>query len=140
MSLYRHVGGRDELLRVLSDMVYAEVLEGTEPGEDPEAEVRGILIRYHQTICRHPQLTLAIFSTPEALVGVTRQITDRLNMLLAVLAVDPTLWRDVLIDHAHGSGLAYAFAAEGQMRTMPMSQYRNTLDRIIEKLIASNAA
>ncbi len=140
MSLYRHVGGRDELVQALSEMVYADVLEGTEAGDDAEAQVRGILIRYHQTICRHPQLTLAIFSTPEALAGVTRHITDRLTLLLTGLAVEPTLWRNLLIDHAHGSGLACAFAAEGPMRVLTMAQYRNALDRLLEKLSACNAA
>jgi AcrR family transcriptional regulator len=140
MSLYRHVGGRDELVQALSEMVYADVLEGTEVGDDPEAQVRGVLIRYHQTICRHPQLTLAIFSTPEALAGVTRHITDRLTLLLTGIAAEPTLWQDLLIDHAHGSGLASAFAAEGPMRVLAIAQYRNALDRLLEKLSASNDA
>lgn len=138
MSLYHHVGGRSELLRVLSDVVYAEVLEGTKSGEDLGADVRGLLIRYHQTICRHPQLTLAIFATPEAFAGVTRQITDRLTTLLTVRTLEPELWRDILIDHAHGSGLALAFVAEGQMRVQAMEQYQNALDRVLERLRASN--
>ena len=138
MSLYRHVGGRGELLCALSEMVYAEVLECSQTDEHPEAQVRALLIGYHQAICRHPQLTLAIFTIPEALAGVTRQITDRLTMLLTVLSVEPMLWRDLLIDHAHGNGLASAFATEGPMRDLAMSQYGNALDRILENLIASN--
>jgi AcrR family transcriptional regulator len=138
MSLYHHVGGRSELLRVLSDMVYAQVLAGSEPGTDPGAEVRGLLIRYHQTICRHPQLTLAIFATPESFAGVTRQITDRLTVLLGELSVEPALWRDILIDHAHGSGLAGAFA-QGQVRVLAMSQYQIALDQILERLVAAKS-
>jgi AcrR family transcriptional regulator len=139
MSLYRHVGSRSELLRVLSDMVYAEVLGGTEHGQDPVTEVRGLLIRYHQTICRHPQLTLSIFTSPEDLAGVTSQITDRLTKLMSTLAENPTLWRDVLIDHAHGNGLAIAFTPEGPNRDLAMSQYWNALDLILERLVAASA-
>lgn len=139
MSLYRHVGSHSELLRVLSDLVYATVLEYKEPNIDPATEIRGILIRYHRTICSHPQLTLAIFTAPEAMDGVTRRITDRLNLLLTGLAVEPEVWRDILIDHAHGSGLACALAGEGPIRVLANSQYLRAMDQMLEKLIGYNA-
>jgi AcrR family transcriptional regulator len=119
MSLYRHVGTHEELLRALSDRVYAEVLTppdmASNPTSDPLRAISALLTRYHIAIGKHPQLTLAIFSAPQAFAGVTREITDRLTALLAALTDQPVLWRDILIDHAHGSGLALV-AARGEPR------------------------
>lgn len=122
MSLYRHVGDHAGLLRALSDLVYAEVLDSA-PAE-PLAEIRWLLKRYHRAVARHPQLTLAIFATPDAFAGVTRHITDRLTALLAQLTDAPKLWRDILIDHAHGSGLAQATQAH----------YQQALERLLARL------
>lgn len=132
MSLYHHVQDRTGLLRALSDRVYAEVLEGLVKHADRREEIRAILIRYHGAVCRHPQLTLAIFATPEAFAGVTRQITDRLTELLAEITTEPHLWRDILIDHAHGSGLPLVAA---KVQTM-QEQYRQALNRLLERLEA----
>lgn len=133
MSLYNHVGDQAGLLRALSDRVYAEALEG--PGElaDHRAEIRGLLTRYHHAVGRHPQLTLALFAMPEALAGVTRQITDRLTTLLAGITAEPILWRDVLVDHAHGSGLALASVRGAKMQSQILEeQYGQALDRLLD--------
>ncbi|MBT2768283.1 TetR/AcrR family transcriptional regulator [Stenotrophomonas sp. ISL-67] len=138
MSLYNHVADQAGLLRALSDRVYAEALKG--PGElaDHRAEIRGLLTRYHQAVGRHPQLTLALFATPEALAGVTRQITDRLTTLLAGITAEPILWRDVLVDHAHGSGLALASVRGAKMQSQILQeQYGQALDRLLDGLSRS---
>ncbi|WP_031495071.1 TetR/AcrR family transcriptional regulator [Bryobacter aggregatus] len=128
MSLYHHVKDRAGLLRALSDRVHAEVLEDRGGLVDPRAEVRAILIRYYEAVSRHSQLTLAIFATPEAFAGVTRQITERLTALLAEITTEPHLWRDILVDHAHGSGLSLA-SAHGDPGLQ--EQYRQALDRLL---------
>lgn len=135
MSLYHHVEDRAGLLRALSDRVYAEVLEGVGGLLDRRAEIQAILIRYHDAVRGHPQLTLAIFAAPEAFAGVTRQITDRLTVLLADITAESSLWRDILVDHAHGSGLALSSAhgAQRQAQTM-QEQYRQALDRLLDCL------
>ncbi len=134
MSLYHHVDGRAGLLRALSDRVYAGVLEQAGEPAGWRAEVQGILLRYHEAVCRHPQLTLAIFATPEAFVGVTREITDRLTTLLDPVTTDPILWRDILVDHAHGSGLPYATAGGDQPRSQTsQEQYRKALDCLLDR-------
>jgi AcrR family transcriptional regulator len=132
MSLYHHVKDRAGLLRALSDRVYGEVLEGTGSYLDHQKEVRELLVRYHDVVGRHPQLTLAIFAEPEAFAGVSRQITDRLTSLLATITPEPVLWRDILIDHAHGSGLALTSARgdKKQIDTM-REQYQQALDRLL---------
>lgn len=136
MSLYHHVEDRTGLLRALSDRVYAEVLETTGRPADHRAEIRAILTRYHNAVGRHPQLTLAIFAEPEAFAGVSRQITDRLTSLLAQITAEHILWRDVLVDHAHGSGLALTTARGDQKQAESMrEQYQHALDRLLDQLV-----
>lgn len=137
MSLYHHVQDRAGLLRALSDRVYAGVLQGVGKLADHRAEIQLILMRYHDAVCRHPHLTLAIFAAPEAFAGVTREITDRLTVLLAEITSEPVLWRDILIDHAHGSGLPAIPAHDGQPQALTMQeQYRLALERLLDRLIA----
>lgn len=132
MSLYHHVEDRNGLLRALSDRVYAEVLEGKGERASHQEEVRAILINYYEAIRRHPQLTLAIWAAPEAFAGVTRQITDHLTALLSEVTTEPCLWRDILIDHAHGSGLPISQAYGGLDQTEIMrEQYLQALDRLL---------
>ncbi|WP_265556998.1 TetR/AcrR family transcriptional regulator [Serratia grimesii] len=138
MSLYHHIGDLAGLLRALSDRVYAETLAGLDELPDHQAEIRTLLTRYHRAVGHHPQLTLAIFATPEAFAGVTRQITDRLMALLAKITTDPLLWRDILIDHAHGSGLAIvSVRGEPQQVQALQKQYQQALDRLLNTLSAS---
>ncbi len=131
MSLYRHVTNRAGLLRIVSDRVYAEVLNEA----DLPLDVRTVLIRYYEAVGRHPQLTLAIFATPEALAGISVQISEYVAGRLADVTDEPVLWRDILIDHAHGSGLALASVQGNQEREEGMrEQYGQALDRLLERL------
>lgn len=135
MSLYKHVGDQAGLLRSLSDRVYAEALEGIDAQADQRTQIRGLLTRYHHAIGRHPQLTLALFTMPEALAGVTQQITVRLTTLLAGITAEPILWRNVLVDHAHGSGLALASVRGAEMQSQVLQeQYGQALDRLLDTL------
>ncbi|WP_229490948.1 TetR/AcrR family transcriptional regulator [Pseudoduganella namucuonensis] len=137
MSLYHHVEDRAGLLRALSDRVYAGVLEGAGESADRRSEIHAILTRYHDAVRRHPQLTLAIFASPEAFAGVTRQITDRLTALLEEVTTQPRLWRDILIDHAHGSGLPPSASLERQEEAWTIQeQYRQSLDCLLDCLAA----
>lgn len=136
MSLYHHVQDRAALLRALSDQVYGEVLEGTGSLADACEEIRLLLGRYHDAVGRHPQLTLAIFTEPAAFAGVSRQITDRLTALLAGLTPEPELWRDILIDHAHGSGLALVSSHGDQAQADALRErYRLALDRLLAQWV-----
>ncbi len=136
MSLYHHVEDRAGLLRLLSDRVYGEVLDGMDGSADRPAEIRALLVRYHDVVGKHPQLTLAIFSEPRAFAGVSRQITDRLGSLLAAITSECLLWRDILIDHAHGSGLAITSASGDRLKGNAMrEQYLQALDRLLGLLV-----
>lgn len=135
MSLYHHVGDRGKLLQALSDHVYAAVPDHVPAPAGGLAEIRALLTRYHDAVGRHPQLTLAIFAEPAAFAGTTRAITERLTLLLSALTPEHLLWRDILVDHAHGSGLALC-AARGdrqQLETM-RGQYGRSLDCMLERL------
>ena len=138
MSLYHHVEDRAALLRALSDRVYVKVLDRSDAVAEPRQQVRAMLIRYHNAVHRHPQLTMAIFATPEAFAGVTRQITERLTELLAEITTKPALWRDILIDHAHGSGMPPLSTGtdQRQLRTL-QEQYRQSVDCLLSCLTRS---
>ena len=141
MSLYRHVVDHTGLLVALSDQLYSDVLQGAASLTDPRAEIQLLLTRYHDAVGRHPQLTLAIFAEPEAFSGVSRQITERLTFLLAAIASEHVLWRDILIDHAHGSGLALT-AARGnpQLAEAMRAQYQQALECLLMRLKAPSGS
>jgi AcrR family transcriptional regulator len=132
MSLYHHVTDRAGLLRALSDRVYGDVLQGADLPAEPVAGIRLLLTRYHDAVIAHPQLTLAIFAEPAAFAGASRDITDRLETLLAALTPAHLLWRDILVDHAHGSGLALIAARTDAVRVDALrAAYREALDCLL---------
>lgn len=134
MSLYRHVGDRAGLLQALSEHVYGAVLEDG-AGADGRAAILSLLVRYHEAVGRHPQLTLAIFAEPDAYAGTTRRMTERLTQLLSTLTPEHLLWRDILVDHAHGSGLALCAARGGRQQLDAMRErYRQALDSMLDLL------
>lgn len=135
MSLYRHVVDRAGLLIALAERVYGEVLDVNPVPADPRREIEELLTRYHDAVSRHPQLTLEIFAEPEAFAGTVRLITDRLTALLAALTADHLLWRDILVDHAHGSGLALISAQESEGHAILLREhYQQALARLLARL------
>ncbi len=141
MSLYHHVDDRAGLLRLLADKVYGGVLDEAENPADGVAAVRELLVRYHDAVGRHPQLTLAIFAEPAALAGAAQRITERLEALLEPLSPEHILWRDILVDHAHGSGLALgAFLAHPEQAAALREQYRRALDALLAGLAGGGPA
>jgi AcrR family transcriptional regulator len=132
MSLYHHVTDRAGLLRALSDRLYGDVLQGVDQAEGPVEGIRMLLTRYYDAVVIHPQLTLAIFAEPAAFAGASREITDRLGALLAALTPAHVLWRDILIDHAHGSGLALIAARGG---TAPAGALRDAYQQALDCLL-----
>jgi AcrR family transcriptional regulator len=132
MSLYHHVTDRAGLLRALSDRVYGDVLRfEREPG-DAVAAIRMLMRRYYDSVVAHPQLTLAIFAEPAAFAGASQEITDRLTALLAAVTPAYLLWRDILVDHAHGSGLALIAARADPAQVDALrAGYRLALDCLL---------
>jgi AcrR family transcriptional regulator len=141
MSLYHHVEDRAGLLRLLADKVYGAVPIDADSPADAVDAVRDLLIRYHDAVGRHPQLTLAIFAEPAAMAGAAQRITERLEALLEPLSPEHILWRDILVDHAHGSGLALgAFHADPQQSAALREQYRRALDALLAQFAGAASA
>lgn len=136
MSLYNHVADRKGLLVALSDQVYGDVLQGASNQDDQRAAIKALLSRYHDAVASHPHLTLEIFAEPEAFAGVSREITDRLTTLLAAITPEPLLWRNILVDHAHGGGLAFTAArGDQQLGDSMRAQYQQALDCLLSRLV-----
>jgi len=132
MSLYHHVTDRAGLLRALSDRLYGAVLDGADEPMSPTEGIRTLLTRYYDAVVAHPRLTLAIFAEPAAFAGASRDITDRLTGLLAALTPAHLLWRDILVDHAHGSGLALIAARGDDVRRAALRDaYLQALDCLL---------
>jgi len=136
MALYRHVEDKAGLIRALSDHVYAGVLKEVPHQANAISVIRTLLSRYHEAVSHHPQLTLAIFANPEALAGVTAQLTELLATCLEQVATSPLLWRDVLIDHAHGSALALV-SSQGEPSHVQALRlhYQQALELLLESMI-----
>jgi AcrR family transcriptional regulator len=134
MSLYHHVTDRAGLLQALSDRLYGGVLQGVDQAGGAIEGIRMLLTRYYDAVVAHPQLTLAIFAEPAAFAGASREITDRLDALLAGLTSDHMLWRDILVDHAHGSGLALISArGDAAQADALRAAYRQALDCLLAR-------
>lgn len=99
MAVQHHIGSRDALIHALADHAYAAIDAPTLPD---------LLTAYTAAIRRHPNLTLALFRIPGPLPQAAQRITDALETLLRqTLPPDRArLWRDILIDWAHGMALA----------------------------------
>ena len=107
MAIQHHIGTRDALIHALADHVLARV--PTETEGPPTERLRALMQSYVQTITAHPNLTLALFRTVGPLPKEAQRITDAIESLLltqGLSAAKARLWRDILIDWAHGMTLA----------------------------------
>lgn len=137
MSLYHHVPDYAGLLRAVSDRVYGTVLEGVSADVEPLEALRAVLLRYHAAVAAYPRLTLAIFTEPAAFAGVTREITAQLGARLSVLTAEPDLWLEMLVDHAHGSGLAFQ-GVDAEAAAQLGVRYALALDRLLGGLATTS--
>jgi AcrR family transcriptional regulator len=121
MTLYHHVGDRDRLLRELSDRVYREVGTRAEKGSrSARKQLETLLSAYYEAVLRHPQLSLSIFSSPEAFSKEARRITVRVLELLEAAGLPKAksqVWLAILVDFTHGSALATAMSAPKKRRS-----------------------
>ena len=135
MSLYHHVADRAALLVALAERIYGGVLAGDHEDGAPLEALRALLLRYHEAVGRHPALTLSIFGEPDAFAGAVARITARVDALVSTLTPNVGLWRDILIDHSHGSGLALAAAHRdaGQCAAL-RARHAEALDLLLAQL------
>ncbi len=113
MALYRHFSSKEELVRGLSDALYARVVLNhdkvkTKPHDD---QLKKILVLYYESVLEFPQLAVLIFSTPSEFSEQVKELNRRLANLLSHAGLSPSqrkLWLEVLVDMTHGSALAIA--------------------------------
>jgi AcrR family transcriptional regulator len=107
MAVQHHIGTRDALIRALADHVYANIAAPADG--PPQTRLSALISAYASKVRAHPHLTLALFRIPGPLPLQAQRITDTLQTLLHDTGL-PTpkarLWRDILIDWAHGAALA----------------------------------
>jgi AcrR family transcriptional regulator len=118
MTLYHHVGDHAELLRAVSDRVYADVAHAAlgDGSASVRKKVERLLLDYFRVVQRHPQVTLSIFAHPEAFSREAERITQSLGFLLEAAEFSPArarVWLGILVDYTHGSSLATAMSRTG---------------------------
>lgn len=105
MALYPHIGDFDGLLEAMAERCFTEDAAQDERGRDPD--LRKLLIWYCGRVLRYPGLVSAIVARHGALPAPHQAWTDTVTLCLSVHD-EPSLWRDVLVDHLHGFALATA--------------------------------
>lgn len=130
MTIYHHVGDRQALIRALAERVYG-TLSGFGPISEnsPLNDIERFLGSYHRAVLSCPQLTLVIFSEPDAFPDQAKTITQVLRSRLALVCGDADAterWLDILIDYTHGHALALALhaSATGSEDGLPESSSR----------------
>lgn len=134
MAVSHHVGDHAGLMRALTDRAFA-ALPPPPPEAAPADRLRHTLTAYVARAAAFPRLmreTLADPSLSGAELGAldARLLADA-GALPAAHGTDPTLMRDILVDHAHGTILALARAAGPQERDAILARYATALDHLL---------
>ncbi|MEU8317843.1 TetR/AcrR family transcriptional regulator C-terminal domain-containing protein [Nonomuraea sp. NPDC048881] len=118
MSLYRHVAGKDELVRLMIDAVYGEEPPAGRPPRDWRARLELELRQLWRVHLRHPWLAQAVSLTRPQLVPNGMASTERLLRALDGLGLDAgTMLHGVVSLVNFVRGAAVALEAELQART-----------------------
>lgn len=66
MSLYNHVGNKDDLLDAVGDLLYAQILERYRPSEDAgwQADARHLIHTFHDVAMEHPNVVSIMLDRP----------------------------------------------------------------------------
>ena len=128
MSIYHHIGTRDELLSAMVAKVYAGISDC--PAQlTPGQTVQALLSNYCQRSLSHAKLTLCLISTPGLDMPELAQLGQTLQDILTEQGLTPDkalAYVDILIDYSHGFILA---AAQKQLSATPQTaQSRLSLD------------
>lgn len=106
MAILHHVGSHEALLRAMADALLAPVGVG-QGASGLEPLLRG----YLAAVRSHPALTRALFQLPAPLPSEAGRITLAIEAELinrGLTTVTARIWRDILIDWAHGLALSGA--------------------------------
>jgi AcrR family transcriptional regulator len=110
MSIYHHIGTRDELLSAMVSKVYAGISDCAEQ-LTPGQTIQALLSNYCQRSLRHAKLTLCLISTPGLDMPELAQLSQTVQDALISEGLAPEqaqAYLDILIDYSHGFILAAA--------------------------------
>src|SRR5690349_13494187 len=130
MSLYHHIGGKDDLLGGITELVVREIELPPADG-DWKAAIRACAISAHRVLRQHPWAPNLLMSTDAIVPSRLRMIDAILDRLgQARLAPDILdLGYHALDSHILGFTLWEAGYREG-MRTMPAGGFEEVAERI----------
>lgn len=140
MAIYHYFPNRAALMKDLSDAVYSQVVKEYESvHEDARARTKHLLTSYYRMGLRHPNMTITVFSTPEAFSAEAKRITAILGELLEATILPPKrrrMWRDILIDFTHGSSIATAMVGRTNVSLAKKQSYAYTrqLDELLDQI------
>ncbi|WP_415062605.1 TetR/AcrR family transcriptional regulator [Bdellovibrio sp.] len=140
MAIYHYFPNRAALIKELSDRVYSQVTEDFESAQDnARHKIKQLLTSYYQTGLRYPNLTLAVFSTPEAFSAKVKRITFLLDKLLKATKLIPQrrqMWLEILVDFTHGSFLATATVSRSNPRLAKKQgeRYHQQLEELLNQI------
>lgn len=140
MAIYHYFPNRAALMKELSDTVYAQVTKDFESIQGPARnKITQLLKIYYQTGLRHPNLTLTVFSTPEAFSAEAKRITSLLSELLEATKLNADrkqMWLEILVDFTHGSFLATATVGKSNPRQAKKQSERFSqhLDELLNQI------
>lgn len=140
MAIYHYFPSRAALMQALSDVTYCQVASDDKSLRgDPRMKIKHILTSYYRVGLQHPNLTITVFSTPEAFSAEAKRITRLLSELLKEAKLPPKkrqMWLDILIDFTHGSSIATALASRSNpsLAKRQSSAYRRQLDELLDQI------
>ncbi|APC11085.1 MULTISPECIES: TetR/AcrR family transcriptional regulator [Providencia] len=107
MALYHYFSDKDALIQAIANRLYQDIQLPDLP--DLYQQIESLLLHYRQKVTLYPQITLAIFSSPNAFPEQAKRITEILTqqlMKLGLSQIEATKWGHILIDYTHGEALS----------------------------------
>ena len=143
MALYNHFPDRSALLRCVSDMVYSEVTTKYESFSGGLKErFEFLLIKYHEAVTHHPNLSICIFEDSNAFSLEVQKITKNIMDLLTEAKVEKikiNMWLDILVDFTHGNSIAVALNQLNESKKKNLKseslRYKKELNLLLDVII-----
>lgn len=140
MAIYHYFPTRAALMKELSDAVYGQVSKDFESVHgNARVKIKQLLTIYYQTGLRYPNLTITVFSTPEAFSAEVKRITFLLAELLKTTKLSlkrKQMWLDILVDFTHGSSIATAMVGRSNagLAKKQSLRYSQQLDELLDQI------
>lgn len=140
MAIYHYFPNRATLIKELSDLVYSQITKDFESIQGNKRDkIKQLLASYYRTGLRYPNLTLTIFSTPEAFSKEVKRITFLLGDFLEATKLTPKrrqMWLEILVDFTHGSFLGTAMVSRQNplLAKKQSKRYDQQLEELLDQI------